>query len=106
MKRLNDNELKTFAVVTRTFIQQAKEIADIFYKEKSNGNHIMDAYELNSVDDYCNEYECNWYRYNSFDDLVNSEIEQGAYGLTRQDCEHQIGKSIFKITGGWIQSCF
>lgn len=107
MRKLKADEMnelrKSFGNMS---IDDVNQIADIFYNLKDKGDYRLKNTELDSVNDYIEEYCNSWYRYKSFEDLVESEKEQGeSYGWTEKECYEQVGKSIFKLKSGWYVQC-
>lgn len=86
--------------------EEAREIADIFYNEKEKGNPRLLLAELNTLKDYIHEYECSWYRYSSWEELLESEEDQDN-GLSEEECEKERNMSIFRLSSGkYIQTVF
>lgn len=108
MRKLNTDEIKAMGELLNFTEADAKEIADIFYTQKESGNYRLDHTPLNSLEDYTREWEDCWFRYSSYEELVQSEEEQGeAYKLTPEQLEEQEGNSIFQLSSGmWVQTTF
>lgn len=108
MKKLTNAEIKTMGELLNFAEADAKEIADIFYTQKESGNYRLDHTSLDTLEDYTREWENCWFRYPSYEELVQSEEEQGeAYRLTPEQLEEQKGKSIFQLSSGmWVQTTF
>jgi hypothetical protein len=107
MRKLNEVEVKEMAYNLDMTEEQAKETMETFYALKINNNFRLNHTELDTVNDYIKEYETNWYRYTSFDALVESEKEQSCYGLTEEECYEMLGEAIFKLNCGlYIQSVY
>lgn len=105
MKRLNKYEILDFARHTHMSIQDATDVCEIFYREKANGNLRLKNAKLNDVSGYIDEWEASWFRYKTWAKLVQSEMEQGVYGYTEQECEDRLGESIFVLRSGvYIQT--
>lgn len=106
MRRLNDKEIKEMRDSLDFTLDETKEIAEIFYTEKEKGNFILKNTNLNSVDDYIKEYENYWYRYSTWERLLESEEDQNE-GLTPEECEGLKNIAIFQLSSGmWIQSVY
>lgn len=56
--------------------------------------------ELNSAEDYVKMYDDNFYTYQTWEDLIESEKDQSD-GLTEDECKEQIGKTIWQLPCGW-----
>lgn len=104
MRRLNVNEIEEMAVALELSTQETEEIAEIFYTEKEQGNYRLNRTKLNTVKDYIYEWECNWYSYSTWEQLLESEAEQNE-GYTEEQCEELLGSAIFRLaTGMYIQT--
>ena len=101
MRRLTQEEVKTFADYLCFTEQEAYEITELFFNEKERGNYRMKYTELETLDDYIHEWECDWYRYSSWEQLVESENEQNE-GLTEEDLEKLKGFAVFFLSTGMI----
>lgn len=107
MKILNDNEIKTMSIALNFTINETREIADIFYQQKHKDNYRLNSTSLDSVDDYIREYNYSWYRYSTWEQLIESEIEQGSDGLDEDECRELIGEAIFQLSSGmYIQTVY
>lgn len=107
MRQLNNNEIKQMSESLSFTLEETKEIAEIFYAEKENGNCRLRCTELNTVRDYITEYENSWYRYPAWNQLLESEKDQGEDGLTPEQCENEKGISIFQLTSGmYVQTVY
>ena len=88
-------------------INETREIADIFYQQKHKDNYRLNSTSLDSVEDYIKEYENNWFRYSNWQQLIESEIEQGACGWDEDECRELIGQAIFQLSSGmYIQTVY
>lgn len=104
MKKLTPAEILSFARYLCFSEQDAAEIVEIFYNERAKGNYRMRYSLLESLDDYVDLWESDWYRYSTWEELVESENEQNE-GLTEEECISLIGYAIFKLSSGmYIQS--
>lgn len=56
---------------------------------------------LRCPDDYVKVYEDTCFTYKTFDEFVESELEQGVYGFTKEECKDAINKSVFQLPCGW-----
>lgn len=108
MKRLTVGEIKEFAQELHFNISNATEIVEIFYDEKEDQNYRLKCSDLDTVESYIQEWKWNWFRYSTWEELIQSEIDQGPWdGLTEDECESLIGEAIFKLSSGmYIQSVF
>lgn len=107
MKKLPDAEVKEFMKnFNGMTFDDVKQIADLFFELKKAGDYRLQNTNLDTVADYVEEYCNSWYRYDSFEKLLESEKEQGeAYGLTEEECKEEVGKSIFELKSGWFIQC-
>lgn len=108
MVRLTKAEIQTMSEALSFTFEEASEIAEIFYTEKEKGNIRLKHARLDNVHSYIKEWEDCWYRYSSYDELVQSEEDQGeADKLTLEQLEEEKGKSIFQLSSGmWVQTVF
>lgn len=74
-----------------------KELMDLF--DSLDGTWV--GRKLNKAEDYVSMYDDNFYTYKTWEELVRSENEQGAYGMTRTECAEQIGVTIWRLPCGW-----
>ena len=54
-----------------------------------------------SIEDYINFYDDSFYTFHTWEELILSEIEQGDFGLTEDECKDQLGSTILKLPCGW-----
>lgn len=102
--KLNENEIKYFAESLNFSFENAKEITDIFYMGYEKNSYIV-CTALNNVEDYIAEYDRSWYRFDTWEQLVISEIEMGVYGLSEEQIKNELGISIFQLSSGmYVQS--
>lgn len=62
---------------------------------------VPKRYELNTPKDYIDMYDDNFYTYWTWEELVQSEIEQGEFGMTEEECKNELGKTIWQLPCGW-----
>lgn len=107
MRRLNENEIIEMSGCLSFTVEETKEIAEIFFTEKEKGNVRLRCTELESAKDYIREYENNWYRYSTWNELLESESDMGTDGLTLIECEREKGISIFNLSSGmYVQTVY
>lgn len=73
-------------------LQATKELMELF-------DYIAET-ELETAEDYIKMYDDNYYTYQTFDELIESEEEQSD-GLTEIECRMEINNTIFKLPCGW-----
>ena len=56
---------------------------------------------LDTVEAYIRTYDDNFYTYQSWEDLVESEEEQGVCGYTEEQLEKLLNRSIWQLPCGW-----
>lgn len=100
MKKLDDAEVEKLACWMDMPVPRVREYADLMFSEKEKGNYRLIHTELDSADDYYKERELLWYFYPNWKALVESEMDQNE-GLTEQECEEELGESIFQLSDGW-----
>ena len=107
MRKLTSPEISIFAKYLYFTYTEAQRITDVFYSEKAKNNFRLARPMLDNVDDYIREWENNWYRYYTWEQLLESEVDQGCSGLTESECVDLLGKAIFQITDTlYIQTVF
>lgn len=73
-------------------LQATEELINLFDK--------ISRKQLTKWEDYVKMYDDNFYTYQTFNELVESEKEQSD-GLTEEQCKDQIDKSIWQLPCGW-----
>lgn len=56
---------------------------------------------LKTPEDYIDMYDLHFYTYQTWEELVQSEIEQGEFGLTEEECKEQLNNGIWQLPCGW-----
>jgi hypothetical protein len=74
-------------------LQATKELMELFDK-------IPFLRELKNTEEYVNTYDDHFYTYKTWEDLVTSEAEQ-TDGLTEEECEEELSKTIWQLPCGW-----
>ncbi len=74
-----------------------KELMELF--DKLEGTWC--GSKLESEEDYIKMYDDNFYTYKTWSELVKSEIEQGASGMTEEECQAEINNTIWQLPCGW-----
>ena len=82
-----ENQIELFAQQNGFSAQDAAEIADII-------NLLFNSNEYSEI------WDSYFSRYSSLNELIESEKDQGPYGMTENECLHQVNKSIFKLSSG------
>lgn len=90
--------------------EQAQDVCDLFDKLKAENSILVKHFEFTRDTDYIDCWEQNWYRAMNFDELVQSEIEQGGWDSpvetipqrAREFCETEMNNTIFKLPCGMI----
>lgn len=84
-------------------LQATKELMELFdYLKEHPITKLMAEKPLETWEDYVRMYDDNFYTYSTWDELVESEEEQGSYGLTKTECEREVNKTIWKLSCGWF----
>lgn len=83
-------------------LKATKELMELFdyIKETKPLGEWASRKPLKTAEDYIKMYDDNYYTYQTWDELVNSEEEQND-GLTEIECRMEINHSIFKLPCGW-----
>jgi hypothetical protein len=96
---MNQYEIREFARATHMSIQDATEVCEILAREKANGNHRLRRANLDTVEGYIEEWYCSWFRYKTWEMLIQCDSEAR--------CKEQINQSIFRLSSGmYIQTVF
>lgn len=56
---------------------------------------------LSTPKDYIDMYDDNFYTYWTWEQLVQSEIEQGEFGMTEEECRAELNHTIWQLPCGW-----
>ncbi|MDR0947899.1 MAG: hypothetical protein LBM69_00095 [Lachnospiraceae bacterium] len=103
MIELTELQKKIIAEDIRYYDKEAvMSLCKIMYEQKKAENPAMKSTRLESINDYAYDIEARWYLYETYEALIESEIEQGTYGFTMDEIEEQIGKTIFELRNGWF----
>lgn len=62
--------------------------------------NTISKYPLNTEEDYIKMYDDNFYTYQTWEQLVKSELEQSD-GLTEDECKEEINHSIWRLPCRW-----
>lgn len=95
--KINENGIKYVADHLTNFLykdnlQATKELMELFDK--------LSAKPLDTVDKYVKMYDDNFFTFETWEELIESEREQ-PYGLTEKECKEQMNKSIWQLSCGW-----
>ena len=82
-------------------LEATEQLINLFDKIVDKFNNKVVHRQLNTPEDYINMYDDSFYTYWTWEELVQSELEQGAYGLTEEECKEQLNKTIFQLPCGW-----
>ena len=94
MKKLCTREVKLFAECLGFTEAEAKEVTDLFYKIKSAKPDCWQVgQELNTVDEYIDEWEGHWHRETNWKEYYEYEKEECMYCYGNTDAE---AEAIFK----------
>lgn len=52
-------------------------------------------------EDYVQMYEDHLYTFPTWEELLASEVEQGSFGLSEEECLEQLDKTIWRLPCGW-----
>lgn len=83
-------------------LQATKELMELFdyiKKERPFGDWVSRK-PLETAEDYIRMYDDNYYTYQTWDELIESEEEQ-TDGLTEIECRMEINHTIWKLPCGW-----
>ena len=82
-------------------MEATTQLIELFDKVVDKLNNKITHRVLNAPEDYINMYDDNFYTYWTWEELVQSEIEQGEFGMTEEQCKEQLGKFIWQLPCGW-----
>ncbi len=68
--------------------------------ELFNTIDVPKRYRLNTPEDYINMYDDNFYTYQTWEALVQSEAEQ-TNGFTEEECRAELNHTIWQLPCGW-----
>lgn len=77
-------------------IEATRQLCEMIEKIKPR---LKDSTEPN---DYVKSYDDDMYTYQTWDELIQSEIDQGDYGLTPTECREEMNHSIWMLPCGWF----
>ncbi len=78
MKKLNIEEVRQFAGALVFDENEARDITDLFYRLKAEGDWRVDM-PLNDVDEYIREWENHWHRENNIQECFEYERDNQFY---------------------------
>lgn len=99
---MTDNDIRYISSVVsnclyRDNMQATRELVELL-------DNVCKSCSLTIPDDYIKAYDDLCFTYKTFEELIESELEQGVYGFTYEECSSEIGKSIFQLPCGlWVQ---
>lgn len=82
-------------------LEATKQLMELFDNIVDKFNNKVVHRTLNTPEDYINMYDDNFYTYWTWEELVQSEIEQSTFGMTEEECKAQLNKTIFQLPCGW-----
>lgn len=82
-------------------LEATEQLMELLDKIVDKFNNKVVHRTLRTPQDYIDMYDDNFYTYWTWEDLVESELEQAPYGMTREECEKQLNKTIWKLPCGW-----
>lgn len=97
MVTLNNEQIKyvSFRISNSIYegkIEETKQLIELI-------NNIS-RIKIEKLDGYIEFYDNSLYTYPTFEELVKSELEISD-GLSKDECEQEIGKTIWKLDCGW-----
>ena len=72
-------------------LQATMELIELF--------NLISKHKPTTEEEYIKMYKDNFYTYTTWEDLIESEKEQSD-GLTEEECEYEIGRSIWRLPCG------
>ena len=102
MLSLNDNDIEYISnnlpmIYYHNNILATRELVDLLNKHVKKDVLCCPA-------DYIKAYEDICFTYKTFEEFVESELEQGVYGFTEKECKDAVNKIIFQLPCGlWVQ---
>lgn len=86
----------------------ATSISNYLYEENFEATkQLMELFDriarkpLFTWKEYVKMYDDHFYTYRNWNELVKSEIEQGVYGMTEEECKEQLNETIWQLPCGW-----
>lgn len=74
-------------------IEATKQLVELFDKIAKK--------PLETPKDYIDMYDWNFYTYWTWEELVQSEIEQSEFGMTEEECKAELNHTIWQLPCGW-----
>lgn len=82
-------------------LEATEQLMELFNEIVDKFNNKVTHRVLETPEDYIDMYDDNFYSYQTWEELVESELEQMPYGLTEEECRGQLNKTIFQLPCGW-----
>lgn len=83
-------------------LEATTQLMELFDKIVDKFNNKVTHRVLQTPEDYINMYDDSFCTYWTWEELVQSEVEQGEFGMTEEECKEQIGETIFQLPCGWF----
>lgn len=80
--------------------EATKQLVELFNEIVDKFNNKIVKRTLNTSEDYIRMYDDSFYTYSTWEELVESEVEQND-GLTEEECREQLNKTIWQLPCGW-----
>lgn len=93
-----DIEIVSYGLSNWTYhgnLEATEQLMELF-----NTIDVPRRYKLNTPEDYINMYDDNFYTYQTWEALVESEEEQNE-GLTEEECKEQLNHTIWQLPCEW-----
>ena len=86
----------------------SRNVSNFLYEDNYEATkQLMELFDriakkpINRWEEYVDMYDDNIYTYLTWEELVKSEVEQGLYGMTEEECKEQLDKTIWQLPCGW-----
>lgn len=99
-----DIEIVSWGLSNHTYhgnLEATEQLINLFDKIVDRFNNKLVHRTLKTPEDYINMYDDNFYTYWTWEELVQSELEQGDDGITEAECHLEFDKTIFRLPCGW-----
>jgi hypothetical protein len=81
-------------------LKATEQLMELFDNIVDRFNNKVAHRTLNTPEDYIRMYDDNFYTYQTWEALVESEAEQNN-GLTEEECKEELNHTIFQLPCGW-----
>lgn len=81
-------------------LEATEQLVELLDKIVDKFNNKVVHRTLKTPQDYIDMYDDSFYTYWTWEELVESELEQ-SNGMTEEECKEQLNKTIWQLPCGW-----